>query len=104
MCFSHACSASFKFNFIYLKNLIYIPPPVVHGDMYFITQHFFRKEIQEINWERKHAQIKAGEKLKKLEAMWDDLVRKNYEIEQACVELEENLTPDQRKQLELLNS
>ncbi|CAH1399447.1 unnamed protein product [Nezara viridula] len=63
-----------------------------------------RKEIQEINWERKHAQMKAGEKLKKLEVMWDELVKKNYEIEQACVELEEKLTDEQKKKLELLNS
>ncbi|KAL1122949.1 hypothetical protein AAG570_003274 [Ranatra chinensis] len=50
-----------------------------------------RKEIQEINWQRKHAQMKGGEKLQKLEAMWNELVKKNYEIEQACVELENRL-------------
>lgn len=48
--------------------------------------------------------MKAGEKLKKLEVMWDELVKKNYEIEQACVELEEKLTDEQKKKIELLNS
>ncbi|KAK9496627.1 hypothetical protein O3M35_013108 [Rhynocoris fuscipes] len=62
-----------------------------------------RKEIQEINWQRKHAQTKAGERLSSLESMWEQLVKKNYEIEQACVELEERLTPEQKKQYELEN-
>ncbi|KAL1460552.1 hypothetical protein WDU94_012529 [Cyamophila willieti] len=50
-----------------------------------------RKEIQEINWERKVMQIKGGEQLKKLEAEWVGLVSKNYEIEQACVLLENQI-------------
>ena len=47
-----------------------------------------RKSIQEINWMRKSNQTAAGEKLKNLEANWVALVSKNYEIERACVDLE----------------
>lgn len=35
--------------------------------------------------------MQGGEKLKKLEAMWVGLVSKNYEIEQACVQLEKEI-------------
>uniref|UniRef100_A0A224XXK6 Pre-mRNA-splicing factor SPF27 n=1 Tax=Panstrongylus lignarius TaxID=156445 RepID=A0A224XXK6_9HEMI len=62
-----------------------------------------RKEIQEINWQRKHAQTKAGERLANLESMWQALAKKNYEIEQACVELEERLTPVQKKEYDMLS-
>lgn len=54
-----------------------------------------RKEIQEINWQRKDMQMQAGEKLKKLESMWVGLVSKNYEIEQACVQLEKQIAESQ---------
>lgn len=54
-----------------------------------------RKEIQEINWQRKETQMQAGEKLKKLESMWVGLVSKNYEIEQACVQLEKEIAENQ---------
>ena len=47
-----------------------------------------KKSIQEINWMRKTSQTDAGEKLKNLEANWVALVSKNYEIERACVDLE----------------
>uniref|UniRef100_A0A336MKL7 Pre-mRNA-splicing factor SPF27 n=1 Tax=Culicoides sonorensis TaxID=179676 RepID=A0A336MKL7_CULSO len=50
-----------------------------------------KKEIQDVNWERKEKQLKAGEKLKQLEAQWVHLVSKNYEIEQACAKLEEEI-------------
>jgi len=50
-----------------------------------------RKKIQEINWQRKNEQKTAGEKLKSLEESWVSLVSKNYEIEQACVELEQDI-------------
>ncbi|XP_036323360.1 pre-mRNA-splicing factor SPF27-like [Rhagoletis pomonella] len=50
-----------------------------------------KKHIQDINWQRKQAQTHAGEKLKTLEANWVLLVSKNYEIEQKCVELEDQL-------------
>jgi len=47
-----------------------------------------RKNIQDINWERKSAQMKAGEELQLLESSWIGLVSKNYEIERACATLE----------------
>lgn len=50
-----------------------------------------RKEIQEVNWQRKTTQTEAGEKLKHLEASWVSLVSKNFEIERACVELEKEI-------------
>lgn len=50
-----------------------------------------KKQIQDINWQRKQAQTQAGEKLKSLEANWVLLVSKNYEIEQKCAELEDQL-------------
>ncbi|XP_067628445.1 pre-mRNA-splicing factor SPF27 [Eurosta solidaginis] len=50
-----------------------------------------KKKIQDINWQRKQAQTQAGDKLKSLEANWVLLVSKNYEIEQRCVELEEEI-------------
>lgn len=50
-----------------------------------------KKEIQDVNWERKDKQLKAGDKLKQLEAQWVMLVSKNYEIEQACAKLEEEI-------------
>lgn len=51
-----------------------------------------KKEIQDVNWSRKEQQIKAGEKLKQLEQQWVQLVAKNYEIEQACAKLEEEIS------------
>lgn len=50
-----------------------------------------RKQIQEVNWHRKNSQTLAGEKLRNLEASWVGLVSKNYEIEQACAEMEKEL-------------
>lgn len=50
-----------------------------------------KKEIQEINWQRKSKQTQAGEKLRALEAQWVMLVSKNYEIEQVCAKLEEQV-------------
>ncbi|GFG35635.1 hypothetical protein Cfor_02557 [Coptotermes formosanus] len=50
-----------------------------------------RKMIQEINWQRKNMQTQGGEKLRQLEAQWVGLVSKNYEIEQACVQLEKEV-------------
>lgn len=48
-----------------------------------------KKEIQDVNWQRKSRQTQAGEKLRSLEAQWVMLVSKNYEIEQVCAKLEE---------------
>lgn len=50
-----------------------------------------RKEIQEVNWQRKSKQMQAGERLRALEAHWVLLVSKNYEIEQACAQLDEDI-------------
>lgn len=50
-----------------------------------------KKEIQEINWQRKVKQTQAGDKLRSLEAQWVMLVSKNYEIEKVCAELEEQI-------------
>lgn len=50
-----------------------------------------RKEIQEVNWQRKSKQMQAGDKLRALEAQWVLLVSKNYEIEQACARIEEDI-------------
>ena len=50
-----------------------------------------RKQIQEVNWQRKSGQIDAGEKLRILESNWVGLVSKNYEIERACVQLESEI-------------
>ncbi|KAK0162871.1 hypothetical protein PV327_006612 [Microctonus hyperodae] len=50
-----------------------------------------RKQIQEVNWQRKSMQTQGGEKLRALESQWVGLVSKNYEIEQACVHLEEEI-------------
>ncbi|XP_034235461.1 pre-mRNA-splicing factor SPF27 [Thrips palmi] len=56
-----------------------------------------RKDIQEINWERKNAQMKGGEKLRELESTWVGLVSKNYDIEQACVTIEEDIVRLQKE-------
>lgn len=55
-----------------------------------------KKEIQDINWHRKHQQTEAGEKLRSLETQWVMLVSKNYEIEQACAQLEEEIAKTQQ--------
>lgn len=50
-----------------------------------------KKEIQDLNWQRKSNQTQAGEKLRALEAQWVMLVSKNYEIEQVCAKFEERI-------------
>merc|ERR1711976_1069000 len=40
-----------------------------------------RKQIQDVNWQRKNEQSEAGSKLKQLEESWVGLVSKNYEME-----------------------
>ena len=61
-----------------------------------------RKEIQEVNWQRKETQQIAGKKLSELENRfgacfrknlrylfsWASLVAKNYDIEEALLKLE----------------
>lgn len=50
-----------------------------------------KKEIQDVNWQRKLAQTQAGDKLRSLEAHWVMLVSKNYEIEEECAALEKQI-------------
>lgn len=50
-----------------------------------------KKKIQDINWQRKNTQTQVGEKFRELEAHWVMLVSKNYEIEQACDNLENRI-------------
>lgn len=50
-----------------------------------------KREIQDINWQRKDRQTEAGEKLRALETQWVMLVSKNYEIEQVCAKFEEQV-------------
>ncbi|GLH15526.1 Pre-mRNA-splicing factor SPF27 [Gryllus bimaculatus] len=55
-----------------------------------------RKLIQETNWQRKNMQTQGGDKLRQLEASWVQLVSKNYEIEQACAQLEKEIAKYKR--------
>lgn len=57
-----------------------------------------KKEIQDINWQRKDKQTEAGVKLRALETQWVMLVSKNYEIEQACVRLEEEIAKSKQQE------
>jgi pre-mRNA-splicing factor SPF27 len=59
-----------------------------------------KKEIQDVNWQRKKKQTDGGEKLKGLEEKWVTLVSKNYEIEQACVKMEEFIAARKAEQLQ----
>jgi len=52
----------------------------------------FRKQIQDINWQRKNDQLAGGSKLRELESNWVSLVSKNYEIERAIIQLENQIT------------
>lgn len=61
-----------------------------------------KKDMQDVNWQRKQAQMQAGEKLRALEAHWVLLVSKNYEIETECVELEK-VVHAAREQLDKLD-
>jgi len=47
-----------------------------------------KKSIQEVNWSRKNQQTQVGDRLKQLETSWVGLVSKNYEIEQALINME----------------
>lgn len=53
---------------------------------------YFRREIQELNWNRKNSQVDAGEQIQRLQNSWVALISKNYEIEQACMSKEVLLT------------
>lgn len=56
-----------------------------------MSYQFYRKQIQEVNFQRKNVQMQVGEKLRDLEANWVGLVSKNYEIELACAHLEKQI-------------
>ncbi|XP_038079225.1 pre-mRNA-splicing factor SPF27-like [Patiria miniata] len=58
-----------------------------------------RKQIQELNWQRKTKQKSAGDALKNLEESWTGLVAKNYEIERACLELEQEVDRLRQEQM-----
>jgi pre-mRNA-splicing factor SPF27 len=47
--------------------------------------------VQEVNWSRKSLQCKAGDELRHLESTWVLLVSRNYDIEQACVNLQQQI-------------
>jgi len=49
-----------------------------------------KKSIQEVNWSRKNQQTLVGDRLKQLETNWVGLVSKNYEIEQAVLNMEQD--------------
>lgn len=50
-----------------------------------------KKEIQDVNWKRKSKQLQTGDKLNLLNKQWVSLVSRNYEIEQAISQLEQQL-------------
>ncbi|XP_074920911.1 pre-mRNA-splicing factor SPF27 isoform X2 [Chelonoidis abingdonii] len=50
-----------------------------------------RKNIQDLNWQRKNMQLTAGSKLREMESTWVSLVSKNYEIERTIVQLENEI-------------
>ena len=50
-----------------------------------------KKEVQEVNWERKNQQGQVGDRMKQLESHWVGLVSKNYEIEQALAKMESEI-------------
>ena len=47
-----------------------------------------KRQIQDINYQRRAEQMDTGARLQTLEDAWVGLVSKNYEIECACLELE----------------
>ncbi|XP_069612220.1 pre-mRNA-splicing factor SPF27 isoform X3 [Ranitomeya imitator] len=49
------------------------------------------KRIQDLNWQRKNSQLTSGAKLREMESTWVSLVSKNYEIERAIVQLENEI-------------
>lgn len=59
-----------------------------------------KKQIQEINWQRKTQQVQAGERLHNLEANWVNLVSKNYEIEEAIIKLEMQIAARRKEPIE----
>ncbi|KAH9407310.1 Pre-mRNA-splicing factor SPF27 [Tyrophagus putrescentiae] len=62
-----------------------------------------RRQIQEVNLERKQSQLDAGERIKMLEESWVALVGKNYEIERACLQLEMEIAGLEKQQSQKTN-
>jgi len=60
------------------------------------TLNELRQEIEQTNWQRKRAQTEIGNRLTQLESEWHELVFKNFEIEKACIKLEEQITALER--------
>ncbi|CAK6955048.1 pre-mRNA-splicing factor SPF27 [Scomber scombrus] len=56
------------------------------------------KQIQDLNWQRKNDQLAGGAKLRELESNWVSLVSKNYEIERAIVQLENEVAQLRQQQ------
>ena len=50
-----------------------------------------KQKIQEVNWQRKKQQTEAGENMSKLSAEWDYLVKENFQIDEVCAPLEEEV-------------
>ncbi|NWZ99447.1 SPF27 factor, partial [Nesospiza acunhae] len=53
-----------------------------------------RKNIQDLNWQRKNMQLTAGTKLREMESTWVSPVNKNYEIERTIEANKENIQQD----------
>jgi len=51
----------------------------------------YKKEIEDTNRQRKIEQEAAGLKIKTLTNKWEELVYKNFEIENACIQLEQDV-------------
>ena len=51
-----------------------------------------RKELHEVNWQRKSAQTAAADKLTLLHQNWLSLVSKNFQLEGVCADLEQQVT------------
>lgn len=50
-----------------------------------------KKEIQDVNWNRKNKQLQTGEHLNRLNNQWVQLVSCNFEIESAIKQLEQQI-------------
>ena len=51
-----------------------------------------RKELHEVNWQRKSAQTAAADKLTLLHQNWLSLVSKNFQLEGVCADLEQQVS------------
>ena len=65
----------------------FLGPYLIHSPFSSKLQQI-RKDIQEVNWQRKDTQQRAGQTLSRLENEWATLVHKNYEIEEVLIKLE----------------